>query len=139
MSAEVRLVRLRETPAAELRRILARSQAQALEASTQEAVRTLLEDVERRGDAAVVDATARFDGVRLEPDRLRVAPEEFSAAREKVGEGVRAALAAAVDRARRFSEWLRPAARMVEELEPGVTVGVQFTPLNSVGAYVPSG
>ncbi|MDR5689461.1 MAG: histidinol dehydrogenase, partial [Armatimonadota bacterium] len=96
MSAEVRLVRLRETPAAELRRILARSQAQALEASTQEAVRTLLEDVERRGDAAVVDATARFDGVRLEPDRLRVAPEEFSAAREKVGEGVRAALAAAV-------------------------------------------
>lgn len=139
MSPEVRLVRLRETPAAELRRILARSQAQALEASTQEAVRTLLEDVERRGDAAVVDATARFDGVRLEPDRLRVAPEEFSAAREKVGEGVRAALAAAVDRARRFSEWLRPAARMVEELEPGVTVGVQFTPLNSVGAYVPSG
>lgn len=139
MSEPVRLVRLREVPAAELRRILARSQTRALDTATQDAVRALLEDVERRGDAAVAEATARFDGVRLEVGRLRVLPEEFAAARERVGDGVRAALAAAVDRARRFSEWLRPPAQMVEELEPGITVGVRFTPLASVGAYVPSG
>jgi histidinol dehydrogenase len=135
----VRLLRLRDTPAAELRRMLTRSQARAVDAATQEAVRALLEDVERRGDAAVVDATARFDGVRLAPEQLRVSPEEFAAARDRVTDGVRAALAAAVDRARRFSEWLRPPARVVEELEPGITVGVQFTPLSSVGAYIPSG
>ncbi len=139
MKEAVRILRLRHTPAGELRRILARAQVQALDSRTQEAVRALLEDVERRGDAAVVEATARFDGVRLEADRLRVAPEEFREARERVQEGVRAALAAAVDRARRFSEWLRPAARCAEELEPGITVGVQFTPLASVGVYVPSG
>jgi len=65
VSAEVRLLRLREAPAAEVRRILVRSQARALEPSTQEAVRTLLEDVERRGDAAVVDATRRHEAVYL--------------------------------------------------------------------------
>ncbi|MCS7234746.1 MAG: histidinol dehydrogenase [Armatimonadetes bacterium] len=88
---------------------------------------------------AVAEATARFDRVQIDPTRLRVSPEEFASAREAVGAGVRAALVAAVERARRFSEWLRPPARMVEELEPGITVGVQFTPLASVGAYVPSG
>ncbi len=139
MSEAVPVRRLRQVPAAELRRLLARSQARALEAATQEAVRALLEDVERRGDLAVVEATARFDGVRLDPDRLQVRHGEFVQARERVGEGVQAALAAAVDRARRFSEWLRPPARLCEELEAGITVGVQFTPLASVGAYVPSG
>jgi len=139
VSKEVRLLHLRQTPSTELRRILARSQARALDARTQEAVRALLEDVARRGDAAVVDATRRFDGVQLEPDRLRVSREEFASARDRVAEGLQAALAAAVDRTRRFSEWLRPPARMAEELEPGITVGVQFTPLASVGAYVPSG
>jgi histidinol dehydrogenase len=139
VSEAVRVVHLRQLPAAEVRRVLARSQARALDAATQEAVRSLLDDVERRGDVAVAEATARFDRVRIDPGRLRVSPEEFASAREAVGEGVRAALVASVDRARRFSEWLRPPARMVEELEPGITVGVQFTPLASVGAYVPSG
>lgn len=139
MNEAVRILRLQKMPREELRRILTRSQARALDPRTQEAVRELLEDVERRGDAAVLDATARFDGVHLSPDGLRVRPEELRAARERVHEGLRAALRAAVDRTRRFSEWLRPPALYAEELEPGITVGVQFTPLASVGTYVPSG
>jgi histidinol dehydrogenase len=139
VSAVVRFARLRDLDRGELRRLLARSQAYVLAEAAQEGARALLADVERRGDAAVADATARFDGVRIEPERLRVAREEVAAAYDAVDEGLRAALASAVERARRFSEWLRPPARVAEELEPGMTVGVQYTPLASVGAYVPSG
>ncbi len=139
MSVSVRLARLRDLERAEMRRLLARSSALVLAEAVQQAARSLLEDVERRGDLAVAEATARFDGVRIEPERLQVSREEVRAAYDAVDDGLRAALASAVERARRFSEWLRPPARMAEELEPGITVGVQYTPIASVGAYVPSG
>ena len=41
---------------------------------------TLIEDVRLRGDDAVCDALARFDGISITPDRLRVSPEEIAAA-----------------------------------------------------------
>lgn len=139
MSAVARLARLKHLNREQMRRLLLRSQASVLAEDAQEAARRLLEDVERRGDAAVVEATGRFDGVRIDQDRLRVAREEVEAAYKTLDQGLRAALVSAVERARRFSEWLRPPERMTEELEPGITVGVQYTPLASVGAYVPSG
>ena len=40
----------------------------------------LLDDVQTRGDAAVCDALARFDGVSITPDQLRVSPDEIDGA-----------------------------------------------------------
>ncbi|MDR5683395.1 MAG: histidinol dehydrogenase [Armatimonadota bacterium] len=135
----MRVVRLRDVPPGDLRRLLARSRDRIFDPQTQDAVRRLLDDVRARGDQAVVDATARFDGVRLRPDELAVSRQQIRSAHRRVDDAVRAALEAAIERSRRFSEWLRPPETVVEEIEPGITVGVRHTSIASVGAYVPSG
>jgi histidinol dehydrogenase len=53
-------------------------------------VQALLADVAARGDAALREATERFDGVVL--DELRVPPEEVAAALDEIPADLRAAL-----------------------------------------------
>ncbi len=135
----MRILHLKGTPPEELRRILGRSWTRVLSDEVSSSVRGLLQDVLARRDEAVLDATSRFDGVRLDPQRLQVDREEVRAAYDRIEPGVRAALETAIARVRRYNEWLRPPQEQLEELEPGITVGVRITPIASVGAYVPSG
>ena len=60
------------------------------------AVRAILDDVRDKGDVAVRELTARFDGVDV--DDLRVAPEECSAALQRIPAELRAALESAAGR-----------------------------------------
>lgn len=98
----------------------------------------LIEDVRVRGDQAVCDALARFDGIDLRPDQLRVSEAEFDAAR--VSPEVDAALDDAISHLRQFNE--QQMARTADwsfESEPGLTVGEKITPISSAGLFVPSG
>lgn len=122
-----------------LQRVLRRSGAEVFDADRLAHVRGILDDVGRRGDEAIVEYTQRFDRVALSPDRLQVSPEEVARAYEAVDDALRAALASSIERARRYNEWLRPPALTLDEREPGITTGVKFTPVDSVGLYVPSG
>ncbi|HXX37127.1 MAG TPA: histidinol dehydrogenase [bacterium] len=133
------VVRLGEVSSERLQRMLGRSSAGAFAPERIEHVRDIIEDVRRRGDAAIIEHTQRHDGVTLEPGRLRVDREETARAYEAVDDGLRVALEASIERARRYSEWLRPPQLSMDELEPGITVGVKYTPVESVGVYVPSG
>jgi len=60
----------REGRLAKLARIKGRSVAADAELTS--AVAEIVEEVRRRGDAALLDYTARFDGVRLRAEELRV-------------------------------------------------------------------
>lgn len=133
------IYRLGEVPAERMRQILRRSRAEVFASERMTHVRTIIDDVERRGDAAVVEYTQRFDGVTLTPDRLRVDRQEVHRAYDAVDDGLRAALASSIERARRYNEWLRPPGLALEEPEAGLTVGVKYTPVESVGVYVPAG
>jgi histidinol dehydrogenase len=98
----------------------------------------LIDDVRARGDAAVCDALARFDGVTLTPDRLRVTADEIAEA--AVSPDVDAAIDDAIAHVRAFSE--HQLARLTDwsfEAEPGLVVGEKLTPISSVGLFVPSG
>ena len=98
----------------------------------------LLDDVRTRGDAAVCDALARFDGVTITPDRLRVTADEID--RAAVSPEVDAAIDDAISHITAFSE--HQLARLTDwsfEAEPGLVVGEKLTPLASVGLFVPSG
>ncbi|MBM3449920.1 MAG: histidinol dehydrogenase [Armatimonadetes bacterium] len=133
------VVHLREVPPQRLRRVLDRSRADVFDAQRQREMAALLDDVARRGDEAVVEATARFDGAAVPVDRLLVSPKELRDARDAIDDGVAAALRQSILRARRYHEWLRPRELSIEELEPGLRAGVRFSPVASVGAYVPAG
>ncbi len=122
-----------------LRQILQRSRADVFDAERVGHVRAIVEDVRRRGDDAIVEYTQRYDGVGLSADRIRVDRDEVRRAYDTVSDGLRAALAGSIERARRYNEWLRPAALQLEEIEAGLTIGVKYGPVESVGVYIPSG
>jgi histidinol dehydrogenase len=131
--------RLRDLTEPERKRRLRRSSEAILGAQIRDYARQVLEDVARDGDRAVAAYTLRWDGVSLPAEGPRVPPARLAAALEEIALGLRAALEAAVARARRYNEWLRPSPSAQVELEPGVTVGIRFVPVRSVGLYVPSG
>jgi histidinol dehydrogenase len=98
----------------------------------------LIDDVRERGDDAVCDALARFDGIDLTPDRLRVGADELD--RAVVSEEVDAAIDDAIAHLRAFNEaQLEQARDWSIESEPGLTVGEKITPIASAGLFTPSG
>lgn len=120
------------------RQILNRAGARVFDAEVRAAAGRALDAVRERGDAALLEYTEQFDGVTLPGGRLLVAPSEFDEARERIPPALQEALQAAIRRARVYNERLLPRA-WLEELEPGITAGVKFSPLASVGVYIPSG
>ncbi len=98
----------------------------------------LLDDVRDRGDAAVCDALARFDGIEVSPDGLRVSADEFE--RAAVSPDVDAALDDAIAHLRAFNEaQMEQAQDWSRETEPGLVVGEKITPITSAGLFTPSG
>jgi histidinol dehydrogenase len=98
----------------------------------------LIEDVRVRGDDALCDALAKFDGVRLEPHQLRVTQEEIDSAR--VDPAVENGIIDAISHLRAFNDQLlERASDWSIEIEHGLTAGEKITPISSVGLFVPSG
>ena len=105
-------------------------------------VAEILADVKTRGDAAVLEYTARFD--RLDAKSvaaLELTREELKAAFEQITPAQRNALQAAAARVRSYHE------RQLEACgrswsyrdEDGTLLGQKVTPLDRVGIYVPGG
>jgi len=98
----------------------------------------LILDVRERGDDAVCDALARFDGVEVSPDQLRVTDDELDSA--QVTPEVDAAIDDAIAHLRAFNEHqLELVHDWSFEAEPGLVVGEKITPISSAGLFTPSG
>jgi histidinol dehydrogenase len=108
------------------------------DADVDDAVATILGDVNARGDAALVDYTARFDRVTLTPARLRLSPQEIAETADKAPVDTVAALRIAAERVDSFHRRQLPQSiDYVDEI--GVRLGMMWRPLASVGLYVPGG
>jgi len=108
-------------------------------AEVEETVRAILDDVRRRGDAALLEHTARFDRLELPgPEALELPPSALDEALAAVPGEVRAALETAAARIRAYAE--RQRLESWEIVEPdGTRLGQKVTPLDRVGLYVPGG
>ncbi|MDQ1093392.1 histidinol dehydrogenase [Xanthomonas sacchari] len=103
---------------------------------TRSAVAQVLEDVRSRGDIALRELTARFDGVVLET--FEVSAEEFAAAEAAVPAPLRAAMAEAAARIDTFHR-AGMAQPYAVETAPGVVCERVVRPIGRVGLYVPAG
>lgn len=121
----------REQVLALLRRSLALDDAEV-----ESRVRAILKDVASRGDDALREYTARFDGVEL--NNIEVTPDEIEQAQDEVPPHVADALRLAAQRIRRFHEHQKRASWFDVD-EHGGLVGQMITPLRRVGVYVPGG
>jgi len=101
----------------------------ALDPKVQNAVRRILADVRKRGDAAVREYTRKFDGV---------APREFPLGKQDIPREQADALRAAHDRIRAFHEKQLQQSWQFTEAD-GTRLGQQVTALARVGLYVPGG
>jgi histidinol dehydrogenase len=108
------------------------------DADVSAAVRTIIAGVRARGDAALIEYGARFDKVELTPQSLRLSPEEIAAARAQCSPETLAALATAAQRIETYHRRQLPTDAIWTD-ETGARLGWRFTPLDSVGLYVPGG
>ena len=93
--------------------------------------------VRAEGDDALIDLTKKFDGIDLA--EIAVSDEEREAAYDQVDAELVESLVQAEVRISRFHELQRGRDLWLQEMEPGITLGVKTTPLSRVGAYVPGG
>ena len=114
------------------------SQARETTEAVDKAVAAIIADVRARGDAALIDYTARFDGVTLSADHLRIGGEDIDAAVAGIDPGLTAALDLAATRIEAFHQAQKPVDLRLTDAA-GLTLGMRWTPLDSVGLYVPGG
>jgi histidinol dehydrogenase len=105
-------------------------------ARVESAVARIIAAVRSRGDRALLEFTARFDGVALRPRDLRVRDSELAAARARLATPDRRALELAARRIEAFHRrTLEKSFRYRDRA--GLTLGQIVTPIERVGVYVP--
>ena len=126
-------------PARPSRAIEAFLRREAFPEAAEKAAAAVLADIRARGDAAVADAVARFEGnAGLKPRDFRISPEYVARAGETVPARLRKAVREAHGRVMRFAaagmrrDWRISTPR-------GGCEGEFFTPMERVGVYVPGG
>jgi len=91
--------------------------------------------VQKEGDAALRDMAKKY----CELDSIAVSDDEREAAYDDVDTQVVESLIEAHARIERFHELQKPRDLWLQEMEPGIVLGIKTTALNRVGLYVPGG
>ena len=104
----------------------------------QQAVAAIIAEVRERGDAALIDYTARFDRLTLTPGTLRVSEAEIDEAVSRIDTPLMDALALAAERIADYHRRIAPQGVDYTD-DRGIRLGARWTPLDAVGLYVPGG
>ncbi len=112
------------------------------DSAIEQRVADILADVRARGDAAVLDYTARFDHMQVgSMAELELTQAELKAAFDSLPSEQRDALESAARRVRSYHERQKEACGLSWQYrdEDGTLLGQKVTPLDRVGIYVPGG
>jgi len=101
-------------------------------------VAQIIADVRARGDAAVLELTARFDRLDLTAAQMRFSADEIAAECAKVSPEDRAALELAAQRIRAYHARQMPVGESWTDAT-GATLGWRWGPVAAAGLYVPGG
>ena len=98
----------------------------------------IINDVRARGNAAVIELTAKFDRTDLTPETMRFSVDEISEAARQVTDDECAALELAAERIRSYHERQMPADQEWTDAV-GATLGWRWSAVSAAGLYVPGG
>ena len=98
----------------------------------------IIADVRARGDAAVLELTAKFDRLEMTATEMAFSPEEIAREIAKVSAEDHAALELAAGRIRAYHARQMPQDAQWQD-ETGATLGWRWTPVSAAGLYVPGG
>ncbi len=99
-------------------------------------VNAILEDVKLNGDKAIRKYTERFD--RVKQDDFRVSKEEVDRAWKKIDKVLLARIKQQIKYSKKFHKTQVKNERKCE-IDEGIILGEKYTPIESVGLYVPGG
>lgn len=102
------------------------------------AVEKIIADVAKNGDKALFAYTRKFDGFAVTTKNIRVTEKEIAAAGKQCAPALVKALETAAARIRAYSENQLPEDFEYTD-EAGVTLGSRWTPIDTIGLYVPGG
>lgn len=110
----------------------------AFDAGAEAVAATVLEDIKKSGNKAVLACAERFDGVSLRASQMRVTDAEIAEARQSVDGDFKRATR---ETAKRVTAFARAGLRANWEMPTprGGRMGEVFVPLDRVGVYVPGG
>ena len=108
------------------------------EADVVDVVKAILSDVRARGDAALLEYTARFDRFEVTADMLRIMPDQIATYRDQCDPKTLDALQMAHDRIRDFHARQRPDDLSYVD-DAGISLGYRWTAVGAAGLYVPGG
>lgn len=111
---------------------------QVVDRKLEDYVSSIIDDVRRRGDRALIEFTEKFDGVRLNPEDIKVGREEIESAYLKVTERQVSAIKFLMERVERLERRRMEGLNLKVE-NRGVKVYFKLSPLGSVGCYIPGG
>lgn len=101
-------------------------------------VETIICEVRKRGDSALIEFEEKFDEAKLSPDRLRVNREDIEKAYEKVSDKLISAIEFSKSRIEAFQREILSRLRFVYE-ERGIRIRSCTSPIRRLGCYVPGG
>ena len=90
--------------------------------------------VRNEGDRALLQMARKYEP---DIDSIRISPEEIDAAYDEIDDSLVESIVEAEMRITRFHERQKDHDLWLEEVEPGITLGVKTTPLDRVGFYIP--
>jgi histidinol dehydrogenase len=103
---------------------------------TAETVRKIITDVRTRKDAALKKYTLKYDGAQV--TSFKMSAEEIEQAQESLESELRDIFLQAADNIRTFHERQKPNSWLDSDKD-GITLGLQYSPVESAGVYVPGG
>ncbi|MFA5093084.1 MAG: histidinol dehydrogenase [Candidatus Omnitrophota bacterium] len=107
-------------------------------ARVEDKVKKILDDVRLFGDDALLKYTRKFDKVKLNLRQLKVSQIEISGAYQNISPNFVSSLKIVIDNVNRFyRKQLRKSWRI--KGSEGVVLGENYTPLETVGVYIPAG
>lgn len=118
------------------RAALARPQRRT-ETRVADGVRTIFNDVQARGGAAVTDWSVKLDGAA--PRRIAITRDTVAAARNRLSPADTRAITMAAANIRVFHQLTVPVDSAIIETTPGVRSQLVWRPIASAGLYVPGG
>ena len=102
------------------------------------AARAIVDDVAKRGDAALIEATEKYDRLDVKADGLRITANEVDAAVKACDAATLDALKFARDRIEVFHKRQIPKDEQFTDAQ-GVELGWRWSAIEAVGLYVPGG
>ena len=112
---------------------------QTIDAQVVSTVQSIITDIRQRGDAALLDYTAKFDRMeKSDASELVVSRERIDQALNSITTEQQDALEAAATRIRSYHERQQSSSWQYQE-DDGTVLGQKITPLDRVGLYAPGG